>query len=139
MNQNGFQRYAGLKEIFLHNFWLQNKFPLNGMLTVANEDVRILSAGWYNRGWGPDFTNARIEIGEKELFGDVEIHIYKCSEVAEKIDSEARTRLTQEVSLGLKHIEGFFTKPHLLNQVRNLPRCVSLLLHLHLHSPLNNV
>lgn len=39
--------------------------------------LRVLHPGYLNRGMGPDFRDARIEIGGQVLVGDVEVHLYR--------------------------------------------------------------
>ena len=51
------------------------KFAGTSMFTESGKPLRILFPGWYNRGWGPDFQDARIEIDDTQYFGDIEIHI----------------------------------------------------------------
>ena len=40
------------------------------------EGVRVLDRGRWNQNEGPDFKEARLEIGGEEIVGDVEIHFY---------------------------------------------------------------
>jgi len=64
-----------LKELWFHYLWKEKKIFDWNLISEGGQDIQILFSGWYNRGWGPDFTEARIRIGNDELFGDVEIHI----------------------------------------------------------------
>ena len=56
--------------------WAQQKF-LNAPLKTLNDiELIIFSPGAWNYGAGPDFLSAHIKIGEKELKGDIEIHLH---------------------------------------------------------------
>jgi len=68
-------RKEGLTELWLHYLWKENRFPRNRLVTDDNKMIEVVFPGWYNRGWGPDFTDARIRIGDEERFGDVELHL----------------------------------------------------------------
>jgi hypothetical protein len=65
----------GLTELWLHYLWKEDRFSQQCLRTDDAKTIQVLFPGWYNRGWGPDFRDARILIGEDELFGDVELHI----------------------------------------------------------------
>jgi len=69
----------GFNELWLHYIWRDGKLNDNQLTTDDNKDLTIIFPGWYNRGWGPDFTEARIRIDSVEYFGDVEIHIAESS------------------------------------------------------------
>ncbi len=69
----------GITELWLHYLWKEKMFFDFNCATEDGKELKIRSAGWYNRGWGPDFKEARIQIGENELFGDIEIHIEESS------------------------------------------------------------
>lgn len=69
----------GFTELWLHYIWRENKLGDIQLTTTDNKDLTIIFPGWYNRGWGPDFTEARILIDRVEYFGDVEIHIVESS------------------------------------------------------------
>lgn len=64
-----------LKELWLHYLWKEKKILNLDLCTEDNQTIQVLFPGWYNRGWGPDFSEARVRIGKDEFFGDVEIHI----------------------------------------------------------------
>jgi hypothetical protein len=65
----------GITELWLHYLWKEKKFSLVPLRADNNLNLEIITPGWYNRGWGPDFKDGRILIGDDELFGDIEIHI----------------------------------------------------------------
>lgn len=64
-----------MPEILLHYIWehcLWADFP---QFTTDGRSVEILSPGEHNRDAGPDFSHARIRIGDREWVGNVEIHV----------------------------------------------------------------
>ncbi|MES2779605.1 MAG: DUF2851 family protein [Bacteroidota bacterium] len=64
-----------MKEELLHFIW-QSKLLLHKSLqTVSGEPVSIIRLGTYNRNAGPDFFNAKIQIGDTLWAGNVEMHI----------------------------------------------------------------
>ena len=64
-----------MRENFLHYIWQHQYFNKSSLLTVRGEKVNILHAGHHNLMSGPDFSEARIEIGDLLWTGHVEIHI----------------------------------------------------------------
>lgn len=62
-----------LNERFLQILWNENRF-LPDMLTVTGRPVKVLSPGRWNVENGPDFLDASLKIGDREMTGDVEIH-----------------------------------------------------------------
>ena len=65
--------------MWLHYLWKEKQFNHLSLHAVNGEQLKILTPGWYNRGWGPDFKDGRILIGDDEFFGDIEIHIDEVS------------------------------------------------------------
>lgn len=63
-----------VNEEFLSYVW---RFRLCGSTfkTIDGEDVEVIYPGFLNTNSGPDFTNARIRIGETLWAGNVEIHV----------------------------------------------------------------
>jgi len=63
-----------LNEDFLHYLW---RFRLLEMplFTLAGDPVTVIHPGEHNRDGGPDFLNARIQIGKTVWAGNVEIHL----------------------------------------------------------------
>jgi Protein of unknown function (DUF2851) len=56
--------------------WQYKLFDVNKITQTSNgESITILSVGTLNTDAGPDFTNAKIKIGETTWAGDVELHI----------------------------------------------------------------
>lgn len=64
-----------MQENFLHFIWQHQYFNKNSLVTVSGEKVNILQTGHHNLMSGPDFSEARIEIGDLLWTGHVEIHI----------------------------------------------------------------
>lgn len=65
-----------MTEKFLHYVWQYGLFNQQDLTTHEGEKVVIIKRGTYNENAGPDFTNARIQIGETEWAGNVEIHVF---------------------------------------------------------------
>ncbi|MGE5436315.1 MAG: DUF2851 family protein [Syntrophothermus sp.] len=64
-----------LPEKFLYEIWKDQKFS-KPLTTLDEEKIEILSAGTENKdNDGPDFTNAKIRIGNLTYQGDVEIDV----------------------------------------------------------------
>ncbi|HNS16928.1 MAG TPA: DUF2851 family protein [Bacteroidales bacterium] len=63
-----------MTEEFLHYIWRYQL--LSGPLTTTDgEEIRVIKSGTYNTDAGPDFSNARIWIGNTLWAGNVEVHI----------------------------------------------------------------
>ncbi len=62
-------------EAFLQYIWQYGLFDHSNLCTTQGEPVVVLSAGQKNRHDGPDFFNARLQIGETQWAGNVEIHL----------------------------------------------------------------
>lgn len=64
-----------VQELKLHQLWIEH-FPSNSSFTTPKgQTIKINHPGWYNRGWGPDFKDAKVTIGKNTLFGDIEFHV----------------------------------------------------------------
>ncbi len=64
-----------MKEDFLHYVWQYRLFSLKSLRTVNNEDISVITSGYYNRNTGPDFLNAQLKIDHQTWVGNVEIHL----------------------------------------------------------------
>lgn len=64
-----------LSEDLLQFIWQYRLFNTDALYTTEGEPVRILSVGSLNRHAGPDFSSARIRIGQTLWAGNVEIHL----------------------------------------------------------------
>ncbi|WP_229311058.1 DUF2851 family protein [Larkinella soli] len=62
-------------EDFLYFLWQFRYFRHIGLRTTQGERIRVVHPGFRNPDSGPDFTNARIVLGEVEWVGTVEAHI----------------------------------------------------------------
>lgn len=60
-------------ELLLHFTWKHRLVP-TPLLTADGEEVEILDPGLHNHNSGPDFSNARLKIGNTIWAGNVEIH-----------------------------------------------------------------
>lgn len=63
-----------VSELLLQKLWLRGAFDTRRAVTVEGESLRILNPGKWNRLGGPDFLRAKIEIGDRVITGDVEVH-----------------------------------------------------------------
>ena len=64
-----------ISEMAIQQIWAEQDFSKKNLRTVCGLAVKIEFAGWHNSGSGPDFQEARLQIGEHTLFGAVEIHV----------------------------------------------------------------
>jgi len=64
-----------IREMAIQQIWAEQDFTKENLRTVSGQAVKIEFAGWHNTGSGPDFREARLQIGEHSLFGSVEIHV----------------------------------------------------------------
>ena len=63
-----------MKEEFLYYLW-ENRLIDKALQTIEGEAVDIVATGYRNTNSGPDFLEARIQIGDKLWAGHVEIHV----------------------------------------------------------------
>ena len=64
-----------MNEAFLQFIWKMKLFTTTGIYTTDGEPITLIHNGDHNTHSGPDFTNARIKIGDTTWAGNVEIHI----------------------------------------------------------------
>jgi hypothetical protein len=64
-----------MNESFLHYLWQFQYFEKQNLQTSEGEPLSILKTGILNSNSGPDFSNAKVKIGEIEWVGNVEVHI----------------------------------------------------------------
>lgn len=65
-----------MSEELLHYIWQQKLFNATHLTTTAGEPLAVLHSGIRNADAGPDFTQARIRIGDDLLAGSIEIHVH---------------------------------------------------------------
>ena len=66
---------ASHREALLQACWAHQCWSGRALRTCDGEALEVLAPGWLNRGPGPDFTEARLSIGGREYWGDVEVHL----------------------------------------------------------------
>ena len=64
-----------MPELLLHYIWEHCLWANWHQQTTDGRPIEIISVGEHNRDAGPDYSHARIRIGEQEWSGNVEIHI----------------------------------------------------------------
>jgi len=64
-----------IKEEFLHYIWRTKNFDHRDLVCSRNRKLHIKSYGFLNPSDGPDFLEAKVEIGGVEWNGAIEIHI----------------------------------------------------------------
>ncbi len=63
-----------MTERLLHFIWQFQYFNTLGLTTVTEEPVQVIFPGHYNDNQGPDFTSAKIKVGNTLWVGAVELH-----------------------------------------------------------------
>lgn len=64
-------------EARIQQVWGLQEFRQGTWFGDGGERIKVLHAGYLNRGAGPDFREARIEIDGTVRVGDVEVHLYR--------------------------------------------------------------
>ncbi|GAB3292147.1 DUF2851 family protein [Hymenobacter tenuis] len=64
-----------MQEDFLHYIWQHQYFDKTNLRTEDGQLISVLRPGQRNPDAGPDFLNARLQLGEVEWNGAVEIHV----------------------------------------------------------------
>lgn len=70
----GFYAPFTVTEKLLQKIWLRGDFSGHTALTTEGEAVEVLFPGQWNLLEGPDFRNARLRIGGRDVTGDIELH-----------------------------------------------------------------
>lgn len=65
-----------IKEDFLHYLWRTKKLNPQDLVTSDGIQIHIVDHGIYNVDSGPDFFNAKVEIGGILWAGNVEMHVF---------------------------------------------------------------
>lgn len=63
-------------EAQMQTFWRYKSLYLKDLKTTCGQTLVIIEPGLYNAHQGPDFTNARIKVGDVEWAGNIELHLY---------------------------------------------------------------
>ncbi|WP_336513935.1 DUF2851 family protein [Pollutibacter soli] len=64
-----------MNEKLLQFIWAFGYFNKQQLCTSGGEMIKIINAGEWNTNQGPDFTGARLKIGNTDWAGNVELHI----------------------------------------------------------------
>lgn len=64
-----------MNESFLHYIWQFQYFDKRDLVTSSGESIEVIKIGNLNTHAGPDFSNAKIRMGDLDWAGAVEIHI----------------------------------------------------------------
>lgn len=62
-------------EDFLHFIWQYRLYDHQNLYTLTGEKLKVFHQGTLNKNAGPDFSNAKISIGNTTWAGHIEIHI----------------------------------------------------------------
>ncbi len=62
-------------EKLLQHIWKHRILPLPPLHTVEGAELQVLDAGLQNQHAGPDFSNAKVRIGQTVWAGNVEVHL----------------------------------------------------------------
>ena len=79
-----------LPEALVQDLWKAQRFDHSALSTYDGEQIDVLHPGRLNTDSGPDFTAARLRIGEMEWAGDVEIHLSSIGWEAHRHDRDDR-------------------------------------------------
>lgn len=63
-----------MHEDLLRHIWSKQLFDASKLITTDNRSIRVIHPGTLQRGSGPDFRNAVVEIGGTRFTGDIEFH-----------------------------------------------------------------
>jgi hypothetical protein len=64
-----------MTERLLHFIWQFQYFSPNGLTTTTGEPVQVYFGGHYNTNQGPDFSDAKIKVGNTTWAGTAELHV----------------------------------------------------------------
>lgn len=78
-----------MNESFIHYLWQFQYFDKSELTTTEGEVLNILKPGILNSDAGPDFSQAKIKVGEIVWIGNVEIHIQSSGWYEHKHDQDA--------------------------------------------------
>lgn len=66
--------YDFLTERHIQAIWFEQKYFKN-LRTFSGDPIEVISPGIWNADAGPDFRKCHLKIGQRTVFGDVEIHL----------------------------------------------------------------
>jgi hypothetical protein len=78
-----------MNESFLHYLWQFQYFQKYDLQTSEGEAINIIKQGIHNTDSGPDFSQAKIKIGDIEWAGNVEIHVKSSEWYSHKHEQDA--------------------------------------------------
>lgn len=78
-----------MNEKLLQYIWQFQYFNISNLYTQNGEPVTIIYAGSHNSNQGPDFSNAKIKIGDTTWAGNVELHVQSSDWKAHKHAGDA--------------------------------------------------
>ncbi|RYZ52158.1 MAG: DUF2851 family protein, partial [Sphingobacteriales bacterium] len=78
-----------MNEMLLQFIWQYSLYNPTGLTTTNGEAVLVKHPGRRNTNSGPDFSEARIRIGNTTLVGNVEIHVKSSDWYRHKHESDA--------------------------------------------------
>ncbi len=73
-----------MREDFLHYLWRTKRFNLDNLVSTEGAPLQITHFGKHNHHAGPDFLEAKVQVGETLWAGNVEIHINASEWIAHK-------------------------------------------------------
>ena len=73
-----------MREDFLHYLWRTKRFHLDNLVSTEGEPLQITHFGKHNHHAGPDFLEAKVQVGETLWAGNVEIHVNASEWIAHK-------------------------------------------------------
>ncbi len=66
---------SDVQEDLLYYVWKLKRFDHSDLTTTSEETIQVLDPGKHNFDSGPDFTFARVKIGDRLWVGNVEMHV----------------------------------------------------------------
>ncbi|MCH7958862.1 MAG: DUF2851 family protein [Candidatus Hydrogenedentes bacterium] len=69
------ERPDAISEDVVQCIWYDQLFRSEGLETEDGTSLKVVSPGWWNRGEGPDFKGAQIEVNGRLRTGDVEVDL----------------------------------------------------------------
>src|SRR5437762_9442968 len=79
---------AEITERLLQFIWQLQYFNKSELITTTGEKLQIISPGQFNRNQGPDFSDAKIRIGNTTWAGSIELHIKSSDWAKHKHDND---------------------------------------------------